>query len=88
MKTTVHAADAPRGRPLKQTDPTYSARDSADDKITQATKSIQAAMFCQVHNHVCYKKYNSTCGVYTPDLILKHVQKLMSFIFDSLHLLI
>ncbi|KAL5512281.1 hypothetical protein ACEPAG_9375 [Sanghuangporus baumii] len=75
-KTTVRAADALRGRPLKQTDPTYSARDSADEKITQATKSIQAAMFCPVHNRVCYKKYNGTCGVYTPDLILEHAQKL------------
>ena len=88
MKTTVHAADALRGRPLKQTDPTYSARDSADDKITQATKSIQAAMFCQVHNCMCYEKYNGTCGVYTLDLILEHAQKLVSFVFDSLRLLI
>ncbi|KAL5524967.1 hypothetical protein ACEPAF_8836 [Sanghuangporus sanghuang] len=68
-KMTVHAAGASRGRPPKQIDPTYSARDSADDKITQATKSIQAAMFCQVHNRVCYEKYNGACGVYTPDLI-------------------
>ena len=85
---TVCAADALRSRPPKRIDLIYSARDLADDKITQATKSIQAAMFCQVHNHMCYEKYNGTCGIYTPDLILEHAQKLVSSMFDSLHLLI
>ena len=67
-----------RGRPLKINDPSSAAKDSASDKIVQATQKIQTGMFCDRHNRLCYEKYDGSCGVYTHDYVLEHAKKLVS----------
>ena len=76
-KTVNRSTDGSRGRPLKMNDPTFAARSSANDKILAATWHIQDGMFCKQHNHLCYEKFDGTCGMYTNDYVLEHAKKLM-----------
>lgn len=70
----------PGGRPTKADNAESDAKRAAKDKIIDATRRIQDGMFCKHHNRLCYDKYDGTCGAYTPDHILEHAERLVSFL--------
>ncbi len=54
------------------------AKASAQAKQVDAAAKISAAMFCQIHNRLCYLTINGLCAVYGPAMLKEHSVLLVS----------
>lgn len=81
-KPAGRAKEVKGSKVTKNAEPGLDARDSAQTKVVESTKLVQAAMHCKRHNRTCYPKYcadkvGDRCGVYAPDNILEHATLLV-----------
>ncbi len=62
---------------MKDNDDVPDPRESVKAKMREAAQQVQAGMFCEKDNRLCYRKYDGTCGAYTPDNVLDHTTQIV-----------